>query len=75
MIHDTNYGLYYELSIAIGHFKKTDKNGFMEIEKGIVKLSYNFDLSLYDAELFYDKLHEKSDNIWKCLKNHIPSTG
>ena len=58
-LYDIKDGVYYELNIAIGQFKEMDQYGFMEIEKGIVKLYYNSDLSLYKGELFYDKMHEK----------------
>ena len=51
-------GLWYTVYIAIGKFKRPDENGIMEIEKGIAKLYYNSDLSLYDGELFYNSMND-----------------
>ena len=60
--YDKFLGVYYKIYIAIGKFRKTDLHGFMEIEKGIVKLYYNADLSWYDGDLFYDLMHEKPNS-------------
>lgn len=56
--YDRFQGLWYTIIIAIGKFKEPNEIGIKKIEKGIVKLYYNDDLSIYDVELFYDSFYD-----------------
>jgi len=56
--YDVYQGLWYTVLIAIGKFSKPDNNGIMKIEKGIAKLCYNDDLSLYDGDIFFDSIYQ-----------------
>lgn len=48
------YGMYVDLIVGIGHYSKTGIH--FTIEKCLVKLRYNHDLTLYDAEFFYTNM-------------------
>jgi len=52
-------GVWYKVDIAIGKFRNVDEEGIMAIEKGIVRLYFNSDLSCYDGEIYYNSMYEK----------------
>lgn len=56
--YDKYRGMWYTVYVTLGNFKAPNEVGIMQVEKGIVKLSYNSDLSIYDIELFFDSLYD-----------------
>ncbi|RFS21171.1 hypothetical protein DVR12_17715 [Chitinophaga silvatica] len=56
MDYDIIKGLRYYLVVGIGKYVEDTELGFFTIEKCLVQLKYNDDLTFYDAELYIEEL-------------------
>ncbi|WP_147243320.1 hypothetical protein [Chitinophaga flava] len=58
--YDVIGGLHYYIIVGIGKYVEYD-SGLFTVDKCLVELSYNGDLTFYDAELYIEELHRQRE--------------